>query len=290
LISAAPWENAPIDVILRRFYFATGAMPSGFRIVGDGGFLLDNFSSLTTAFGIFGVIVIGIFIGVWLGRLLPTGHLSKGSQDTIMISIGMVAAMTSLVLGLLTAEVKSSYDTADSEIKQQAARLLEMNMGTREIDAPAAATIRQNLARLAQLAVAETFEGAGPQGRSAEIYMSTYRTIMNLPAPTILEQQVRSDLHDELADLAAHRVEVLQATKGTIPAPFLYMMVAWTAMIFMSWAIFAPRNATVICILVICAASVSGALFLILEMDSPFDGIIAISSEPLRGAIAALSL
>jgi hypothetical protein len=120
--------------------------------------------------------------------------------------------------------------------------------------------------------------------------MSTYKTIMNLPAPTILEQQVRSDLHDELADLAAHRVEVLQATKGTIPAPFLYMMVAWTAMIFMSWAIFAPRNATVICILVICAASVSGALFLILEMDSPFDGIIAISSEPLRGAIAALTL
>jgi len=85
-------------------------------------------------------------------------------------------------------------------------------------------------------------------------------------------------------------VEVLQATKGTIPAPFLYMMVAWTAMIFMSWAIFAPRNATVICILVICAASVSAALFLILELDSPFDGIIAISSEPLRGAIAALTL
>ncbi len=255
-----------------------------------GGFLLENFSSLTTAFGIFASSSSASFVGVWLGRLLPTDHLSKGSQDTITISIGMVAAMTSLVLGLLTAEVKSSYDAADSEIKQQAARLIEMNMGTREIDAPAAATIRQNLARLGQLAVAETFEGAGPQGRSAEIYMSTYRTIMNLPAPTILEQQVRSDLHDELADLAAHRVEVLQATKGTIPAPFLYMMVAWTAMIFMSWAIFAPRNATVICILVICAASVSGALFLILEMDSPFDGIIAISSEPLRGAIAALTL
>jgi hypothetical protein len=129
--------------------------------------LLDNFSSLTTAFGIFAVIVIGIFVGVWLGRLLPTDHLSKGSQDTITISIGMVAAMTSLVLGLLTAEVKSSYDAADSEIKQQAARLIEMNMSTREIDAPAAGTIRQNLVRLAQLAVAETFEGAGPQGGAA---------------------------------------------------------------------------------------------------------------------------
>ena len=82
---------------------------------------------------------------------------------------------------------------------------------------------------------------------------------------------------------------MILATNGTIPLPFLYMMVAWTAMIFMSWAIFAPRNATVIAIFVICAASVSGALFLILEMDTPFDGLIAISSEPLQSAITSLT-
>ena len=140
--------------------------------------MVENLSSLSTALAILAIIVLCIFVGVWLGRRLPTHHLSKESQDTIIISIGMVAAMTSLVLGLLTAEVKSAYDAADSEIKQQAARLQEMNMGTREIDAPAAATIRQNLARLASLAIDETFEGAGPQGRSAEIYVSTYKTII----------------------------------------------------------------------------------------------------------------
>ena len=98
-----------------------------------------------------------------------------------------------------------------------------------------------------------------------------------------------SDLHDELNDVAQHHLAVIQASNGTIPLPFLYMMVAWTAMIFMSWAIFAPRNATVISIFVICAASVSGALFLILEMDTPLDGLIAISSDPLRMAITALT-
>jgi len=121
------------------------------------------------------------------------------------------------------------------------------------------------------------------------IYVATYRTIMDMPAPAVLEQQVKADLHDELLDVAQHHLAVIQATNGTIPLPFLYMMVAWTAMIFMSWAIFAPRNATVIAIFVICAASVSGALFLILEMDTPFDGLIAISSEPLQNAITALT-
>jgi len=248
-----------------------------------------NLNSLTTALGIFAVILVGIFLGVWLGQRLPTSHLSKASQDTIIIAIGMVAAMTSLVLGLLTAEVKSSFDAADQEIKAQAARLEQMNLTSRELDNPSVAAVRQSLAELTRLAVAETFEDAGRSDRSRVIYVATYRTIMDMPAPAVLEQQVKADLHDELLDVAQHHLAVIQATNGTIPLPFLYMMVAWTAMIFMSWAIFAPRNATVIAIFVICAASVSGALFLILEMDTPFDGLIAISSEPLQNAITALT-
>jgi hypothetical protein len=248
-----------------------------------------DLDSLTTALAIFAVILLGIFFGVWLGRRLPTAHLAKESQDTIIIAIGMVAAMTSLVLGLLTAEVKGSFDAADEQIKAQAARLEEMNITTREIDNPSVAAVRQDLAELARLALAETFQGAGRSDRARQLYAATYQTILNMPAPTVLDQQVRTDLHDQLLDLAQHHLAVIQATRGTIPLPFLYMMVAWTAMIFMSWAIFAPRNATVISIFVICAASVSGALFLILEMDAPFDGLIAISSAPLGNAIAVLA-
>lgn len=251
--------------------------------------MADNLDSLTTAIGIFAVIALGILLGVWLGRRLPTSHLSKESQDTILIAIGMVAAMTSLVLGLLTAEVKSSFDAADSGVRLQAARMQQLNLTSREVNLPGTEDIRHNLAELARLALAETFGQHGVSGRSQELYRTTYQEIMDLPASTPLQQQVRSDLHDELTDLAAHRLEVVQATSGTLPLAFLYMMVAWTAMIFMSWAMFAPRNATVICILMICAASVSGALFLILEMDAPFDGLIAISNEPLQAAITALT-
>jgi len=62
----------------------------------------------------------------------------------------------------------------------------------------------------------------------------------------------------------------------------------WLAMIFMSFAIFAPANTTVIATLLICALSISGAMFLILELDTPFAGLIRISSAPLRDALALL--
>jgi arylsulfatase A-like enzyme len=46
--------------------------------------------------------------------------------------------------------------------------------------------------------------------------------------------------------------------------------------------------ATVIATLFLCAVSVSGAIFLILEMYTPFEGVIQISSAPLRNALAHL--
>ena len=72
--------------------------------------------------------------------------------------------------------------------------------------------------------------------------------------------------------------------------PFLVVMVFWLAVIFASFGLFAPRNATVIATLFVCALSVSGAIFLILELDSPFSGLLQISYAPLRNAITHIGM
>ena len=67
------------------------------------------------------------------------------------------------------------------------------------------------------------------------------------------------------------------------------VLVFWLTIIFGSFGLFAPRNATVVAMLFLCALSVSGAIFLILELDQPFDGLLQISSAPMRDALARLS-
>ncbi|HME69605.1 MAG TPA: hypothetical protein VKM54_07020, partial [Myxococcota bacterium] len=62
----------------------------------------------------------------------------------------------------------------------------------------------------------------------------------------------------------------------------------WLAAIFTSFGLLAPINTTVITALFVCALSVSGAIFMIVEMDEPFTGLIQISSEPMRDALAHL--
>lgn len=68
----------------------------------------------------------------------------------------------------------------------------------------------------------------------------------------------------------------------------LVVVVFWLAMIFFSFGLFAPRNATVIASFVVSGLSVSGAIFLMLEMYDPFRGLIQISGAPLRSALEHL--
>ena len=70
--------------------------------------------------------------------------------------------------------------------------------------------------------------------------------------------------------------------------PFFVMLVFWLIVIFTTFGLFSPRNATVIIVLLVCALSAAGSLFLIMELDTPYAGMIKVSSEPLVRALAHL--
>jgi hypothetical protein len=70
--------------------------------------------------------------------------------------------------------------------------------------------------------------------------------------------------------------------------PLVIAIVFWLTIIFVSWGMYARANATVIAALAVSAMAVSSALFLIMEMYSPYQGLIRISAAPLRAALAVL--
>jgi hypothetical protein len=75
----------------------------------------------------------------------------------------------------------------------------------------------------------------------------------------------------------------------SVPVPFLSVLLFWLTITFASFGLFAPRNATVVSVLCVCALSVAGAVFLVLEMDGPFEGLITVSADPLTYALAHLN-
>ena len=82
---------------------------------------------------------------------------------------------------------------------------------------------------------------------------------------------------------------VLAGTEISVPTPFLVVLLFWLTVTFASFGLFAPRNGTVVTVLFVCAISIGGALFLVLEMDGPFDGLLRVSPDPLRFAYSHMN-
>jgi len=89
-------------------------------------------------------------------------------------------------------------------------------------------------------------------------------------------------------DLARTRWLLIEQSESAIPTPFLIVVVFWLSVLFTSFGLFSPMNSTVIATLLVCALSVAGAMFLIVDLDQPFDGLIQLSSTPLRNALSQI--
>lgn len=232
----------------------------------------------------------GALAGIWLHTVLPPHHLDNDSQSTMKLGIGLTATMTALVLGLVTASAKTSYDVLDTAVKQTAADVMTLDR-TLARYGPDSATTRAALHDSLVVAIRKTWPQSGPQvadqkiadaTRGAESVMARIRA---LPVQDDDQAWLKTRAQDLGEKLLEARWVVVSAIGTSVPVPFLVVLVFWLVLIFVSFGLFAPRNGTVISILMVCALSVASAIFLILEMDGPFTGLIHISPDPLYYAL-----
>ena len=92
-----------------------------------------------------------------------------------------------------------------------------------------------------------------------------------------------------LTDLRQSRWVLIARAEHVIPIPFLVVLLFWLTMLHISFGLFAPLNGTVITVLFISALSVSGAIFIVLDMTHPLQGVITVSSAPMRKALEQLA-
>jgi hypothetical protein len=229
-----------------------------------------------------------------LRALLPEEHMSGETRDLVKLGMGLIGTMTALVLGLLIASAKSSFDTQRNGLAQMSGNVILLDRALAHYGAEAKDAremIRASVVDMLQRTWPEenaesgrTEAKSGTEGR----YEGVYEKIQELVPKTDSQRAFQAQAMKTAMDIAQARW-LLFAQKGrSIPTPFLVVMVSWIALLLASFTLFAPRNATVLVTLLVCALAISSAVFLILELDQPFGGIIQISSEPLRNALAQL--
>ena len=112
------------------------------------------------------------------------------------------------------------------------------------------------------------------------------RKLLALTPPNEAQRWLQSRALQIGGELAEDRWLLAAENEGSVPRPFLATLVFWLTILFTAFGLFAPRHATVVAALLVCALSLSAAIFLILEMDRPFEGFIIVSAEPMRTALA----
>jgi hypothetical protein len=242
------------------------------------------------AFAAFVCVLAGGILGMVLGAKIPEKHLSKESRDTINLATALIATLSALVLSLFLTSAKASFDMRDSEVKRIASDVI---------------LIDRNLAHYGpETGPARRTLKAAVEARLAQAWVHAPE-VANLPDTAISLEAVQDDIRalkpsgeDQTwlreralsisSDLSQTRWLLFEQRESSIHGAFLVVLIFWLTAIFLSFGLFAPRNLTVIVAFVLSAISVSGAIFLVLEMDQPFSGLIQISDAPVRDALKRL--
>ena len=240
-----------------------------------------------------GCIFGGALVGMLLHGLLPEPHLRDASKDTVKVGAGMIATLSALVLGLLVGSAKNTFDMAEAEMTQGGAKIILLDRLLADYG-PETKAAREQLRRT----VATQIEDLWPEEKTGASGLAAFErtggleavqmTLLKVMPTTDAQRQLFAAAQQICGDLRQTRWLLVEQTQSPIPIPFLVVLLFWLTVLHVSFGMLAPRNATVIAVLLICALSVSGAIFMILEMSHPLDGMIKVSSAPMRKALEHL--
>src|SRR6266542_3036561 len=247
-------------------------------------------SPITVSLIVFACVFGGALLGIFLHAVLPQHHLAADSKDIVKLGMGLVGTMAALVLGLLVASAKGSYDAQSAELTQMSANIALLDRGlalygpeTKEVRALLRGAVVRILDQMWSNDGASSSPMAAPSG--GEIL---YEKIKALSPKNDMQRSLHGTALRIALDIGQLRWLLYPQAATSVSMPLLVVLVIRLPLIFLRFGLFPPFNATVVASLFVSALSVSGAVFLILEMYGPYSGLIQISSAPLRAALAHL--
>jgi hypothetical protein len=248
-------------------------------------------SSLSIALVVGALIAVCGAAGLTLGRLLPADHTADRSRDMIGGVVGLLTLLLALVLGLLIWTAYGVFNTQQTELETIAARALEFDLEMRQYG-PEADRAREILRRDLVWAHEQFW---GTEESMAMAYDASFKAMgdMNsffdsLDPETPAQKQLLGDARHNYSFIGENRLLMSLQAETPIAWPLIYAVTAWSCLMFGGMGLLSRPNATTVTVLVLGAASVALAMFLILELSKPYTSSLRVSPFALEQAIVQL--
>jgi hypothetical protein len=244
----------------------------------------EQFTPLIVA----GFLVVACLLGRTLNHFMPQHYLNPETKDSMKLAVGWVATMSALVLGLLVNSAKTNYDAQRNTVIQLSAKisLLDRGLG---LYGPEANETRVKLREATEELVNNLWEDSGSKPvitPEAQAGASIYIAISSLSPQDDTKRTLRTQALTLASQIGELRALMIAQSVTYISRPLLVVLITWLAVVFLTFSVIAPRSVTALTILIVSALSISGAIFLMVELDRPFSGLIRIPNEPLLRALS----
>jgi hypothetical protein len=224
---------------------------------------------------------------------LPGHHLNSDSKDVIRLATAVVGTLSALALGLLIASAKSTLDNAELEMRSSVARVVLLDRVMAHYG-PETKDARDLLRQLVEKRLDRGWNAENTDQVSGK-FVGEYQdiegvqdSIRALSAETQAQRSLQARAVEVSETIAEAHWLLVETDDEGLPWAFLTVLIFWLALLFATFGLQTPPNGTVISILAVCALSVAGAIFLIVDMAHPYLGLIHVSAEPLQSALARL--
>jgi hypothetical protein len=250
-------------------------------------------SAVDVALVAFASILASIAIGLMMRYWLPEEHITGDSKEVIRLATALIGTMAAVVLALLFASTRNSFQDTDNNVSRMTTSVIQLDHMLQEYG-PEGRPLREALRRDIVSIVASIWQDdptvtslAPPNARAGQVTVLTM--LRQITPGNPLQGALQARALTVSGDLEQMRLSLIAQPTDSLSKPFVTVLVLWLCFIFLSFSMSAKANTTLVVILIVCAFAASSAIYLILELQQPFDGLLQIPNAALRNALVPLS-
>ena len=248
-------------------------------------------NSILISFVVFATILGAALLGMFVRRWIPDQHLGPDAKDVVRLVTGITATMAGVVLGMLVSSAKGYYDARTSEVAEIASQVVAIDRLLAEYG-PETGEFRSQVHVLVQASMERVWgsqDSIAVALRPKENEEALLNKLRLIVPKSEAQAAVKSQVIPAIMGLEQTQWRMFLKTQQiSMPLPLVVVVVSWLAAIFASIGLFAPRNPTVLVAFALGALTVSSAVLIIVEMYSPFKGILRISPAPVLDALSQM--
>jgi hypothetical protein len=222
--------------------------------------------------------------GVVLRRAHPGGMLDEETSDVVKLVMGLVATMSAIILGMLIASASASYNQQSGELESFSVNVVLLDKML-EAYGPQTNPARAELKAAMEQAHARLWSPNGPKNINFQAGQIILRELQGLDAKTPAQRALQERALRLAEDVLRTRLLITVQSSEGISRTFLCVLVFWNCALFFGFGLFGRPNLTTLATLCVGAGSVGAAIFLILDLNQPYQGFMQISDAPLKMAL-----